>query len=55
MIGDILLILIAVVGLLMYMLAERPKVAEVGRILFFVGVFVFFARGGGELVGLLGG
>lgn len=36
----ILPLIIAVVGLLLWALASNPKVAEVGRIMFFCGAFV---------------
>lgn len=33
-------VLVAVLGLLIYVLASNPKVCEIGRILFFCGAFV---------------
>ncbi len=33
-------LLVAVVGLLMYVLASNPKVSEIGRLMFFAGLFV---------------
>ena len=33
-------IILVVVGLLMYVLATNPKVSEIGRIMFFCGLFV---------------
>ncbi len=36
-----LALLIAVVGLLMYVLSVNPKLAEIGRIMFWVGLFCF--------------
>ena len=33
-------LLVCLVGLLMYVLASNPKVAELGRIMFAVGLFV---------------
>jgi hypothetical protein len=39
-------ILVAIVGLLMYVLAGNPKVAEIGRIMFAAGLLVaLFAIG----------
>jgi Na+/phosphate symporter len=32
--------LVALVGLLLYLMASNPKAQEIGRILFFSGVFV---------------
>lgn len=32
--------IVAVVGLLMYALLTNPKLSEIGRILFFAGLFV---------------
>jgi Na+/phosphate symporter len=34
-------LLIALVGILMYALCANPKLAEIGRILFFVGMLAF--------------
>lgn len=31
--------IVALIGLVVYLLAEKPKVAELGRIFLFVGVF----------------
>jgi TM2 domain-containing membrane protein YozV len=36
----ILPLIVAIVGVLIYALASRDKVAEIGRILFFVGALV---------------
>jgi hypothetical protein len=36
-----LTLLVALVGLLMYILAANPKLQEIGRILFFAGVLAF--------------
>lgn len=39
-------LLIAVIGLLLFMFCDQPpfgsKISEVGRIMFFVGLFIFF-------------
>lgn len=48
-------LLVAVVGVLMYALAENPKVAEMGRIAFFVGLLVLVSAAGQQVVSLLGG
>jgi len=45
--------LIALVGLLMYLLCSQPKAAEVGRILFFCGMLVFTFALGGHVIKLL--
>lgn len=37
----ILPFLVAIVGVLVYILAANPKVSELGRITFFVGLFFF--------------
>jgi Na+/phosphate symporter len=43
-------LVLIVVGLLMYALASNVKVAEIGRILFAVGLLVFLLHfGGGEI------
>jgi hypothetical protein len=39
-------LLIAIIGLLMYILSEKPKVAEVGRIMFWTGLLAFMLGGG---------
>ena len=36
-----LTLLVAIVGLLMYALATNGKLQEIGRIMFFVGMFAF--------------
>lgn len=33
--------LILIIGLLMYLLAQNPKIQEVGRIMFFCALFAF--------------
>lgn len=39
-------VVVCIVGLLMYVLASNPKVAELGRIMFFCGLLVaLFAMG----------
>lgn len=35
-----LVFLVMIIGLLMYVLAVNPKVQEIGRIMFFCGLFV---------------
>jgi hypothetical protein len=37
----ILQLIVAVVGLLMYVLATNPKINEIGRILFWTGTLTF--------------
>ena len=39
-------LLVAVIGLLMYVLAGNPKVVEVGRIMFWTGLLSFLLGGG---------
>jgi hypothetical protein len=39
-------LLVAVVGLLMYVLASNPKVQEIGRMMFFAGLLAFLLGGG---------
>jgi Na+/phosphate symporter len=48
----LLSLLVAVVGVLMYALAANPKVAELGRIAFGVGLLVFLF-GAEQVVALL--
>jgi len=38
-------VIVAVVGVLIYALMENPKLAEIGRILFFCGVLVALLTG----------
>ena len=42
----ILALIISVVGLIMYVLAEKPKIVEVGRIMFWTGLLAFLLGGG---------
>lgn len=44
-----LTLLVAVIGLLMYVLASNSKVQELGRIMFFCGLLAFL-MGGGEAI-----
>jgi hypothetical protein len=46
-------LLVALVGLLMYVLATNPKVVEMGRILFACGVLSFLLEGSSKLITLL--
>jgi Na+/phosphate symporter len=48
-------VLIAVVGLLLYLMSPQtqPKAAEVGRIMFGVGLLVTLLRLGGAAIGLV--
>jgi hypothetical protein len=39
-------LLIALIGLLMYVLAGNPKVVEIGRIMFWTGLLAFLLGGG---------
>lgn len=42
----LLSLLVAIIGVLVYVLASNPKIAETGRILFFAGMFVTLLRMG---------
>lgn len=44
---------VALLGLLGYLLVDNPKGAEVGRILFWVGLLVGLLRSAGQSVSLL--
>lgn len=48
-------LLIALVGMLMYILAANPKIQELGRIMFFCGLLAFLMVGGQQAITLLGG
>lgn len=39
-------LLVAVIGLLMYVLCEKPKLAEIGRIMLWTGLLAFLLGGG---------
>jgi hypothetical protein len=41
-----LTLLVALIGLLMYVLASNPKVVEIGRIMFWTGLLAFLLGGG---------
>lgn len=45
--------LIAITGLMLYAFAGNAKLCEIGRILFFCGMFVFTAQLGARTVHLL--
>ncbi len=38
-------LLVMLIGLLMYALAANPKLQEIGRIMFFCGLFVLLSSG----------
>jgi Na+/phosphate symporter len=42
----VLPLLICVIGLLMYALSANPKLVEIGRIMFFVGLLAFLLGAG---------
>lgn len=42
----VLTLLVALIGLLMYVLASNPKVVEIGRIMFWTGLLAFLLGGG---------
>jgi hypothetical protein len=44
--------IVAVVGALIYGFATNPKLAEIGRILFFCGVFALVLMNAGKVVHL---
>lgn len=50
-------LVVALIGLLIYVLTKQdnPKVVELGRIMFFCGLFVFLLQLGPHIVSLLGG
>lgn len=43
-------LLVLVIGLLLYIMAKNPKVQELGRIAFAVGLLVFLLQGIGQQV-----
>jgi hypothetical protein len=48
----IVAVVVAVSGLIIYALFDKPKVAEVGRILFFCGAFALVLMYAGKVVHL---
>lgn len=46
-------LLVAVIGLLLYVLATNPKVQEIGRLAFFAGLFVFLMQATPHMVGVI--
>lgn len=46
-------LLVAIIGALVYALAANPKASEMGRIMFFCGLFVFLFEIGGHTTALL--
>jgi Na+/phosphate symporter len=47
-------LIVAAVGLVLYLIASNPKQVEIGRILFFVGMLVFTMVLGGHAVRVFG-
>ncbi len=48
-------LLVALIGLLMYVLCANPKLAEIGRIAFGVGLLAFLLLGPARLIDVAGG
>jgi len=48
-------LLAALLGLLLYAFAANPKIAEIGRLLFFAGSLAFLLQLGPQMTQLLGG
>lgn len=46
-------LLVALIGLVMYLIAKDGKVQEIGRIMFFSGLFAFMLNGGAALISVL--
>lgn len=46
-------LLVALAGVLMYALCVNPKLVEIGRLMFWVGLLAFLLTGVGPAVGLL--
>lgn len=47
-------LLIAIIGLLLYVLASNPKFAEIGRIMFFTGLLATLLKTGPAAISILG-
>lgn len=48
----VLSLLVAILGVLMYVLSANPKVSRIGEILFFCGSLAFLLTGGAAVVNL---
>jgi len=48
-----LTLLVALVGVLMYVLAANPKLQEIGRIAFFAGLLAFLLTGAARLIEII--
>jgi len=48
-----LTLIVAIVGVLMYALCVNPKLAEVGRLMFFAGLLTFLLVGGPRVIELV--
>jgi Na+/phosphate symporter len=48
-----LTLLVALVGVLMYVLSANPKLQEIGRIMFFCGLLAFLMGGARMLIDLM--
>ncbi len=47
-------LLVALVGVLMYALCVNPKLAEIGRLMFFAGLLAFLLTGVKEVLKIIG-
>lgn len=47
-------LIVGVIGLVLYFIATNPKVSEVGRVCFWVGLLAFLLANGSQTVGLFG-
>jgi len=47
-------LLVALIGLLMFVLCTNPKLVRIGEILLFCGVLAFLITGVGPLISILG-
>lgn len=45
-------LLVAVIGVLVYVLATNPKVVKMGRLAYFAGLLAFLLAGGEQVVAL---
>jgi hypothetical protein len=46
-------LIVALIGVLMYALCANPKLAEIGRIMFWDGLLAFLLVGGQQVVSLM--
>jgi Na+/phosphate symporter len=49
----VLSLLVCLVGLIIYLVADKPKPADIGRGMFFIGLFVFLWNNSGPILAIV--